>query len=1444
MNDSRKNPFGVIQSPLPGESMVLYCGDSVTFCLTLSEPAAGKAWVRTNLGTANIARREIIARVEKEEIRFNEAWHDIEMAPEGDARFALVLPLVESGFFQAKCFFLPGNSTTPVWPEGENSILNVEPAGTCCANIIYNAFVRQFGRSKSGPTEDPSLASRAKILDAEGYTVIPESGKFRDLKKEVEFIFSRLGCRALHLLPVHPTPTTYARMGRFGSPYAALNFTDVDPAMAEFDPSATPLEQFMELVDEVHCHGGYLILDIAINHTGWAAAIHETHPEWLVREEDGRIREPGAWGVVWADLTKLDFTHKDLWQYMAEIFLLWCHRGVDGFRCDAGYMVPVDAWEYMVAKVREEYPDTLFFLEGLGGPLETTREILGRGNFNWAYSELFQNYTAEEITAYLPFAWELSRTCGHLIHFAETHDNNRLASVSKEYARMRTALSALFSVCGGFGFANGVEWFATEKINVHESLSLNWGAEENQVETIARINRILKVHPAFFNGTRLELIQKSQSQTLALLRYNKAFDKRLLILVNLDWQAAGDVAWEAGDLGIAGGQWIDLISGDVIVVKQTHEKFSFRLAPAQVLALTPDPGDLEILGPDLDADDPVQKQIPQKVLSQKYKAKVLSAYTAVNGYSDISGLDLDRAGNQLAADPVELIRSLNPDSEESRVIPYDVDKDLNRQVMVPPGFFLLIRCRYGFRAEILDRSPTAKTSLGYEEGLPVAGKDLCFALFLPIPIKKRHREYVLTLRIFKPGSTRVEEASILYLAPLDSLLMRSTFSRREILDHPRLMLLGTTRLGGMMRAAASWGELYSRYDGLLGANLDPAVPENRWMVFARCRIWAIFQGYSRELALDCLETFTFSYKGVGRWLFHIPTSEGKYYNLELCLGIAKDDNRIFLSITRKETEARQERFLENDKPISLVFRPDIEDRSFHETIKAFQGPEQEWPRSVSPFEAGFDFSLSRNKVLQVCLPGSRFVPEPEWQYMVHRPLETERGLDDASDLFSPGYFTLECLGGDRVCLEAVVLDDPESKTRPEAGKNPEPPSDFEAEISVFQAVSRGLDAFLVERNKEKSVIAGYPWFLDWGRDSLIFCRSLIELGRIPDAQAVLRLFGRFEDQGTLPNMICGHQAGNIETSDAPLWFLACCRDLMEKTGNRSFLDQDLGGRTLEQVVISLAESLVKGTKTGVRADPETLLLYSPSHYTWMDTNFPAGSPRQGYPIEIQALWYNALGFLAEMAPFEEWGKKAQTVRESIIELFWNGTLGYFSDCRHSKGPVPAKDAEADDALRPNQLLLFSLGVIDQKNMARRAVEACLGLLVPGGIRSLADQRIEVPLQIFHRGRLLKDPHFPYSGRYLGDEDTQRKPAYHNGTAWTWPFPVFCEAWAQIFGKKSHPTCLAWLGSVIQIMRTGAAGYIPEILDGDFPHSPRGCDAQAWGVSETARVIHKLSVRSG
>jgi predicted glycogen debranching enzyme len=337
-------------------------------------------------------------------------------------------------------------------------------------------------------------------------------------------------------------------------------------------------------------------------------------------------------------------------------------------------------------------------------------------------------------------------------------------------------------------------------------------------------------------------------------------------------------------------------------------------------------------------------------------------------------------------------------------------------------------------------------------------------------------------------------------------------------------------------------------------------------------------------------------------------------------------------------------------------------------------------------------------------------------------------------------------------------------------------------------------------------------------------------------------FGQFEQQGTLPNMIQGTRAANRDTSDAPLWFILACNDLMRAEGDDRFLAADCSGRSIRNIILSIGNGFRTGTPNGIKMDPASGLIFSPRHFTWMDTDHPAGTPRQGYPIEIQALWYAALGFLGRIDRPElqdQWQRLARQVQASIMNLFWQNNLGFLSDCRHAAAGQSALEAPPDDALRPNQLLAITLGAVSDKHLGRRILESCEALLVPGAIRSLADRPVAYPIEIIHQGNLINDPTHPYQGRYCGDEDSRRKPAYHNGTAWTWPFPSFCEAWAMTYGAESRPTALAWLTSGARLLDRGCVGHIPEILDGDFPHTPRGCEAQAWGASELLRVWIKL-----
>lgn len=1445
MNETENMPVSenMTQSPEPGRRILLFRGDVVRFRLYVDESASGSGWLRTNIGLADMTRAEIIAAVDENESPMHHDWFDIPMARTENG-YELTLPLCEVGHFEAKCYFLPRDEQ-PVWPRGDNTHINVEPAESVCANTVYNAFIRQFGPNKR-ERQKPPVDIDFKKFDAAGYTLIPPSGTFRSFIKALDFIVDELGCRYIQLLPINPTPTTYGRMGRFGSPYASQSFKLVDTALAEFDHKSTPMEQFIELVDAIHSRYARVILDIAINHTGWGARLHEMYPEWLKRDKEGKIEMPGAWGVLWEDLTKLDYSQKDLWRFMADVFLTWCRRGVDGFRCDAGYMIPKAAWRYIIARVRTQYPDTIFFLEGLGGRISVTRDLLNTGNLNWAYSELFQNYDRGQIHHYMPEAIDISGSDGVMVNFAETHDNPRLASVSTTWAKMRTALCALFSNHGGFAFANGVEWFATEKINVHDASPLNWGAEVNQVDHIRRLNTILKTHPAFFDNVTPGFIEKDEGPFLAFLRRHSDSGRSLLILVNLDCshpvKACWDFAFPGGGNQGDGGQGVvfDLVSTTPFTFVREQPGNTLMLEPGQVLCLSPEKEDMAWI----ETAEKARRRVPDRIAGQRLRSKVLDVYRHFHGTVHMGDFDPDAEALQLKVDPAGYCRYRNGGGDMAGVVVWQYPADLKRRVMVPPGFFFIVAAPVYFEARLVENDRV----IAIEKGIEKDGGGF-FALFTPFAGADAHRPLTLGLTLYngrRNGGYAHETAYLLVLQDPTDVSVRTKVGRNALMAAPST-LLETNRIGGMCRASTWWGHLGSKYDALIGANLNPDLPDNRWIMFTRCRGWIVYQDYSCAIQTDCIRDVFWGGRGVMTWRLRMPTGLGRHVQVSAALEMVVRENRVRIHFHRHlKNEADQ---LDDECAVRLILRPDIEDRSFHETTKAFMGPEKTFPNAVSAAADGFVFSPDPDRLLDITMAGAGFVWEPEWQYMVHRPLEETRGMDPHSDLFSPGYLHGELKGGQTLVLDAatgrgdVRLSDPPALVMPDI-----PNETVSGSMALPDAMLRAMDHFVVERQQLKSVIAGYPWFLDWGRDSLIFCRGLIAAGKIDTARAVITLFGQFEQNGTLPNMICGNDAANRDTSDAPLWFIAACRDLVEIAGAGDFPDAPCGGRTIRDILFSIVSGYIQGTPNGIKMDPDTGLVFSPSHFTWMDTNHPAGTPRQGYPIEIQALWYAALQFLAKLnAPedFEIQGgidlqNTADRVARSIERFFYKPETGFLSDCRHCDPGCAPGDAPADDALRPNQLFAITMGAIKDRDVSENILSACSELLVPGGIRSLADRAVDYPLTIRHNGNVLGDPHRPYRGRYQGDEDRRRKPAYHNGTAWTWVFPSFCEAWGVVHGGKGKKAALAWLSSSTELIDSGCLGQVPEITDGDFPHTPRGCDAQAWSASEVYRVWAWLS----
>ena len=369
-------------------------------------------------------------------------------------------------------------------------------------------------------------------------------------------------------------------------------------------------------------------------------------------------------------------------------------------------------------------------------------------------------------------------------------------------------------------------------------------------------------------------------------------------------------------------------------------------------------------------------------------------------------------------------------------------------------------------------------------------------------------------------------------------------------------------------------------------------------------------------------------------------------------------------------------------------------------------------------------------------------------------------------------------------------------------------------MTFSETLKESIKLYIVKRDDLKTVIAGYPWFLDWGRDTFIFMRGMIAAGMYEESLRILQAFAAFEENGTLPNIIYGKTAGNRDTTDAQLWFIRCVEELSAL--------QPFNSSTLQPLITtceSIVDNYIKGTPNGIHMDSGSSLIYSPSHFTWMDTNYPACTPRAGYPIEIQALWISALKFLGRkelaekaLASVKKYFAPSDT---STLQPFNSSTFSY-ADCLDAPSGEKAADAKPDFAVRPNQLFLITLGVLNDPGILRATEE----LLVPGGVRSISSED----------GR--------YRGVYEGDEDTSRKPAYHNGTVWAWPFPLYAEAMVMA-GMAQPKTALSLLASSVENLNTGCIAHLSENADGDSPHAQKGCTAQAWSDSELLRVWLKL-----
>jgi predicted glycogen debranching enzyme len=369
---------------------------------------------------------------------------------------------------------------------------------------------------------------------------------------------------------------------------------------------------------------------------------------------------------------------------------------------------------------------------------------------------------------------------------------------------------------------------------------------------------------------------------------------------------------------------------------------------------------------------------------------------------------------------------------------------------------------------------------------------------------------------------------------------------------------------------------------------------------------------------------------------------------------------------------------------------------------------------------------------------------------------------------------------------------------------------------------RAADAYLVKRGSGKTIVAGYPWFTDWGRDTFIALRGIcLAADRIDEARQILLEWSGAISEGMLPNRFPDHgEAPEFNSVDASLWFVIAVYDLFDAAARRGIEISASDRSALDSAVNAILTGYADGTRFGIRADDDGLLAAGVPglQLTWMDARVGnhVVTPRIGKPVEIEALWLNALWLASAQSP--RWSALFTRGRASFQKRFWNDAMGALYDVID----VDHRPGTADSSFRPNQI--FALGglpvVLVSDEQASRALTAVESRLwTPVGLRSLA-------------------PTEPgYIGHYGGDVPS-RDRAYHQGTVWPWLLTPFVEAWVRVRGGGPRVIADArerFLAPLLGHLDEAGLGHVSEIADGNFPHTPNGCPFQAWSVGEALRL---------
>ena len=514
------------------------------------------------------------------------------------------------------------------------------------------------------------------------------------------------------------------------------------------------------------------------------------------------------------------------------------------------------------------------------------------------------------------------------------------------------------------------------------------------------------------------------------------------------------------------------------------------------------------------------------------------------------------------------------------------------------------------------------------------------------------------------------------------------------------------------------------------------------------------------------------------------------------------------------------RVIEAPEIFKLELRPFVAGRDYHSLTQAngsirrdshFSG--DVW--SYQPYE--------QLPTLYMLLPRTDFKADPDWYYNYEYLIEKQRGQDYQEDLFTPGVFTASLKSGDQLGI-IVSTDNPmgrdaEDLITEEKARRERLSSTLPVEDKLSRALSMAADQFVVRRGDDlKTIIAGYHWFTDWGRDTMIALPGLtLVTGRYADARKILQAFAEHIDQGMLPNRFPdAGEKPEYNTVDATLWFFVAAYKYYLYTKDLSFLKE-----TLLPAMAEILDWHRRGTRYGIHMDSDGLLAAGEPgvQLTWMDAKIGdwVVTPRHGKAVEINALWYNAVAIyekLLDAVGRKEEAKIYQTLAKKItkhfVQEFWNADGGYLFDVVNGD--------QRDGAIRPNQILAISLPfALLGRNRARQVLKTVEDLLLtPVGLRSLS------PL----------DP--SYNPTYQGNADL-RDAAYHQGTVWGWLLGPYLTALVKVRGKTGRKQGLKLVKAFRKHLSEAGIGQISEIFDGDDPHTPRGCIAQAWSVAEILRA---------